>query len=167
VHSPSVHSPRLDVLSGEPLCVDPPLPAGRMAESSAVGAAASVVTDQPVSQLPGAAFLQRRVRRAAALPHAERPPEVSAFLDSLQLLQEVQQALPCTHHGRPELPHSPMAQRCVVLAFMKAARACYLCPSPPPTLIEAATHMNAYVPWLQKHQQQPTGSSSNSSSHCC
>ena len=147
--------------SAEPLRVDPPLPAGGMAESSAAGAAAaSVATDQPVSQLPGAAFLQRRVRRAAALLPAERPPEVSAFLDSLQLLQEVQQALPCTHHGQPELPHSPVAQRRVALASMKAARACYLCPSPPPTLIEAGALLNAYVPWLrEQQQQQPTGSS--------
>ena len=37
------------------------------------------------AELPGAAFLQRRLARAQALPPAERSPEVQAFITSVEL----------------------------------------------------------------------------------
>lgn len=51
------------------------------------------------TQAPGAAFLQRRLERARALPPAERSADVQAFLTSVQLGQEVCELLPLRASG--------------------------------------------------------------------
>ena len=60
---------------------------------------------------PGAAFLQRRLARAQALPPAERSADVQAFITSVQLGQEVCELLPLRPGGRPALPPSPTTAR--------------------------------------------------------
>ena len=46
---------------------------------------------------PGAAYLEARLRRASALPAAERSPEVAAFLETAQLCRKVCELLPLAH----------------------------------------------------------------------
>ena len=56
------------------------------------------------AELPGAAFLQRRLARAQAVPPAERSPDVQAFITSVQLGEEACQLLPLTRGGQAALP---------------------------------------------------------------
>ena len=62
-------------------------------------------------ELPGAAFLQRQLARAQAVPPAERSPEVQAFITSVQLGRQICELLPLADAGgsggdepRPALP---------------------------------------------------------------
>jgi len=67
------------------------------------------------AELPGAAFLQRRLARAQAVPAAERSPEVQAFITSVQLGQHVCELLPL-RRGGPAAPrplHRPQASQFV------------------------------------------------------
>ena len=54
--------------------------------------------------MPGAAYLQRRLARAQAVPPAERSPDVQAFITSVQLGEEACQLLPLTRGGQAALP---------------------------------------------------------------
>ena len=56
------------------------------------------------AKLPGAAFLQRRLARAQAVPPAERLPDVQAFITCVQLGEEACQLLPLTRGGQEALP---------------------------------------------------------------
>ncbi len=56
------------------------------------------------AELPGAAFLQRRLARAQAVPPAERSPEVQAFITSVELGQHVCELLPLRRGGAAALP---------------------------------------------------------------
>ena len=64
-----------------------------------------------ISQAPGAEFLERRLARAAAVPPADRSPEVAAFVESVQLVREVCELLPLTDAGEPALPDAPATWR--------------------------------------------------------
>jgi hypothetical protein len=67
------------------------------------------MTPQP----PGTEFLERRLARATAVPPAERSPDVAAFVESVQLLREVEQLLPLTPDGRPALPDTAATRHTV------------------------------------------------------
>ena len=82
------------------------------------------------TEAPGAEFLQRRLARAAAVPPAERSPEVAAFLESVQLLREARELLPLTSAGRPALPDSR--------ATRSKVRQAGLLLQPPASLVHAA-----------------------------
>ena len=57
------------------------------------------------AEAPGAAFLQRRLARAQAVPPAERSPEVQAFITSVELGRQICELLPLEPDGRrPALP---------------------------------------------------------------
>jgi hypothetical protein len=76
------------------------------------------------SMEPGALFLERRLRRASAVPVSERGTEVSSFLEAAQLLREVCTQLPLTAGGKPALPLGDLAtQRRLWAAMFCAARA--------------------------------------------
>jgi len=100
-------------------------------------------------QAPGAEFLLHRLARAEAVPPAERSPEVAAFLEIVHLLREVRHLLPLTSDGQPALPpNTPAAQQQVQLAFLKFARASYLCPvmASPVADVNWSTILAAYLP---------------------
>ena len=52
------------------------------------------------AELPGAAFLQRRLARAQALPPGEHSPEVQAFITSVELGRQIAELLPLADDGR-------------------------------------------------------------------
>lgn len=79
---------------------------------------------------PGVAFLLRRLERAAAVPPAERSPEVPALVESAQLLRDACQLLPMTGNGRAALPAGLASQRRLLLALAKLCHAGLLCPAP-------------------------------------
>jgi len=99
---------------------------------------------------PGHEFLLRRLARAEAVPPAERSPEVAAFVESVHLLQEACQLLPLTSDGQPALqPGTPATLQQVQLAFLKYARASYLCPPSTPLAadVQLGRHVSAYLPF--------------------
>ena len=51
------------------------------------------------AELPGAAFLQRRLARAQAVPPAQRSPEVQAFIASVELGRQACELLPLRQGG--------------------------------------------------------------------
>ncbi|KAL4451946.1 hypothetical protein ABPG75_007608 [Micractinium tetrahymenae] len=106
-------------------------------------AADAPATEEPV----GAAIFEGRLQRALAIPPAERPPDVAAFVESAQLLREAAAALPLAADGRtPALqPDSPASQRQVLLAFLKVARAWYVAPGQPIGGCNEAAHVAAYA----------------------
>lgn len=57
---------------------------------------------EPAPQ-PGAEYFAARLRRATAVPLAERSPEVAAFVESVQLCSEICELLPLAPSGRPAL----------------------------------------------------------------
>ena len=63
------------------------------------------------SKLPGAEFLGRRLARAAAVPPAERSCYAAAFMEAMQLTNEIVRLLPLAHDGRPALPDTPATRR--------------------------------------------------------
>ena len=75
----------------------------------------------------GSEFFEARLRRAAALPPAERSPEVAAFVESAALLREDVGLLPLAADGRsPALPvcTSLGARLQVLRAFLKVGASC-------------------------------------------
>ncbi|EFN50962.1 hypothetical protein CHLNCDRAFT_141590 [Chlorella variabilis] len=101
----------------------------------------------PAAPLVGEQFLERRLRRAAAIPIAERGPDVAAFLESVQLQREVQQALPITATGQPALVGPRLRHHLAVMwAFAKCVKAIYICPELPPLQGVVRQHLAAYLP---------------------
>ena len=67
------------------------------------------------TEMPGAAYLQRRLARAQAVPPAERSPDVQAFITSVELGERICELLPLTRGGQAVLPlrdthHRPQAR---------------------------------------------------------
>ena len=56
------------------------------------------------TELPGAAYLQRRLARAQAVPPAERSPDVQAFITSVELGERICELQPLTRGGPAALP---------------------------------------------------------------
>lgn len=77
---------------------------------------------------PGSDFLEARVRRAAAVPAAERSPEVAGFLEIMSLLPEIHALLPPLEAEQPPSvpPGLEEGGAFALLAFAKAALADYL-----------------------------------------
>jgi hypothetical protein len=66
---------------------------------------------------PGAEFLERRYQQAARVPASERSPDVAAFVEAYQLLQQALAMLPIDHNRRPTLPDTPASRQNVLSAF--------------------------------------------------
>lgn len=106
---------------------------------------------QPIEPQPGSEFLQRRLQKALAVPQAQRSPDVAAFIESSQLLREVQELLPASL-GEALLPRTAENERRVALAFALAAKASYLCLEEP-VAPGALPHLvlNEYMDFLEEH----------------
>ena len=98
----------------------------------------------------GVEFLNRRLRRASAVPPAERSPEVAAFVDSVGLLREaVCEQLPLTwtlQISKPALAvDDPSTQRRLLVALYSTAWAEYVCPDKPVTGKQLEQHVARYL----------------------
>lgn len=94
------------------------------------------------SEPAGLEHLERRLHRCEALPAEQRSPEASAFLQAVQLLQQVPDLLPLDPQGQPVLA-PPLHQQ--VLAFAMAAAADSVAPQAPPLASHARRHLRAYL----------------------
>ena len=56
------------------------------------------------AELPGAAFLQRRLARVQTVSPSERSPDVQAFITSVELGELICELLPLTRGGQAALP---------------------------------------------------------------
>lgn len=115
---------------------------------------------QPGS-LPGGEHLQRRLDRATAVPPAQRPDDVAAFVESCQLMKEAVQLLPFESTGPGGFQHGLQGmmasnRRQVLLGFVRAARADAICaPLHPPTKPEAGRHLVVYDMYLHPEAVDP------------
>ncbi|KAL4437000.1 hypothetical protein ABPG75_004139 [Micractinium tetrahymenae] len=98
----------------------------------------------PPVPAPGAYFLRRRLARAEAIPPAERPPEVAAFVASVALLRDACRLLPLTAAGRPALAWGPATERSLLLGLVRTAHAGYICPLEPACDLDYRAHGAAY-----------------------
>ena len=107
------------------------------------------------AEAPGAAFLQRRLARARAVPPAQRSPEVQAFITSVELGRQACELLPLEQSGQgsgepqPGLPlDDPATTRrcganqelteCASHSFASQHPCTNLCPPCSPPLVQGA-----------------------------
>lgn len=95
------------------------------------------------SQPAGLEHLERRLQRCQSLSAEERSPEAVAFLQAVQVLQQVPHLLPLGPEGRPPAPAPPLHQQ--ALAFALAAAADSISPQAPPLASHARRHLHAYL----------------------
>lgn len=112
-------------------------------------AAAAATAHSPPARDPGAEFLEQRLRRAAAIPPAERSPEVAGLLEGAQLEREAWELIPVDSSGTPQPAHAGLQQ--VLLALEMHARAHYLCEGCTPGSSEGGAHLGACVRYLHGH----------------
>ncbi|KAL4449507.1 hypothetical protein ABPG77_007151 [Micractinium sp. CCAP 211/92] len=94
------------------------------------------------SEPAGLEHLERKLRRCEALPLEERSPEASAFLQAVQLLQQIPDLLPLDAEGRPA-PAPPLHQQ--ALAFALAAAVDSISPQAPPLASHVRCRLRAYL----------------------
>ena len=71
----------------------------------------ALLSSTMAAEAPGAAFLQRRLARAQAVPPAERSPEVQAFITSVELGRQICELLPLRAAAATRRPPRPAAPR--------------------------------------------------------
>ncbi|PRW58996.1 2,5-dioxovalerate dehydrogenase [Chlorella sorokiniana] len=76
----------------------------------------------------GTEYLERRLRRACALPPEQRGPDAQAFLEPVQLLREEHQLLPLTRKGAPALPATPATAKRAARGMLLHIRAQLISP---------------------------------------
>jgi hypothetical protein len=92
----------------------------------------------------GAEFLERRWRRTSRVPASERSPDVAAFVEAYQLMQQAYAMLPIDQDGQPALPDTPAAQQQMLSAMVRVVRADSLCPLNATTLVTSVKPLGAY-----------------------
>jgi hypothetical protein len=119
---------------------------------------------------PGAEFLERRWRRAAQVPASERSPDVAAFVEAYQLLQEAHAMLPIDRNERATLPETPAAQQQVLSALVRMARSDCLSPMTLDTLaasiMPAVAYSSIVVRWAAPEAAQTAAAGDGSGSRC-
>ena len=106
-------------------------PAAATAASAGALLAPMSALPYTVPPIPGEEFLRVRLQRALAVPPDQRTPEVAAFVEVMQLEEQVCELLPLVKRGsrepQPALPECEETAERVLLAAAKWARMNYVC----------------------------------------
>ena len=106
---------------------------------------------QQRQEQPGAAFFTRSLARAEAVPPAQRPPEVAAFMDPSQIARRIFEQLLLAADGGPAPPVESSEEAC---GWCCCWQADHMCPFLVVSHVPFAAHMCAYFTPFQAAMQR-------------